>query len=152
MYFMFRVLIVHCSGLSSGRERVRRARVIIALSLATCQYNLEAVREDGREGREKREKRNIEKSRGKGIKERKERKAEEKGRGERYTYERKMDEEGRRSGGRKKRWGKERRERGINANTTKESRKTVLLTIVKFKNPFLNMSNVHVELTGSCNL
>ena len=29
---------------------------------------------------------------------------------------------------------------------------TVLLTIVKFKNPLLNMSNVHVELTGSCNL
>ena len=64
MYFMLRVLIVHCSGLSSGRERVRRARVIIALSLATCQYNLEAVRKDGRGGREKKEKGNIEKSRG----------------------------------------------------------------------------------------
>ena len=62
MYFMFRVLIVHCSGLSSGRERVRRARVIIALSLATCQYNLEAMRKDGREGGEKREKGNVEKS------------------------------------------------------------------------------------------
>ena len=44
------------------------------------------------------------------------------------------------------------RGRGINANTTKKGRKTALLTIVKFKDPFLNMSNVHVELTGSCNL
>ena len=53
---MFRVLIVHCSGLSSGRERVRRARVIIALSLATCQYNLEAMRKEReRRGREERE-------------------------------------------------------------------------------------------------
>ena len=51
MYFMLRVLIVHCSGLSSGRERVRRARVIIALSLATCQYNLEAVREERERGK-----------------------------------------------------------------------------------------------------
>ena len=43
-------------------------------------------------------------------------------------------------------------EEGINANTTKESKKIVQLTIVKFKDPFLNMSNVHVELTGSYNL
>ena len=49
--FYVQSLIVHCSGLSSGRERVRRARVIIALSLATCQYNLEAMRKDGREER-----------------------------------------------------------------------------------------------------
>ena len=48
--------------------------------------------------------------------------------------------------------GEGERERGINANTAKESRKTALLTIVKFKDPLLNMSNVHVELTGSCNL
>ena len=48
--------------------------------------------------------------------------------------------------------GRRRGRRGIDANTTKREQETILLTIVKFKNPFLNMSNVHVELTGSCNL
>ena len=121
MYFMFRVLIVHCSGLSSGRERVRRARVIIALSLATCQYNLEAMRKARREGGEKREKGNVEKSREKGIKQRKEGK-------ERYTYEREMDEEGGKWR-KKEEMGKREEGKGkggrINANTTKESRNCI---------------------------
>ena len=43
------VVIVHCGSLSSGRERVSRARVIMALSLATCQYNFIAVCMEGRE-------------------------------------------------------------------------------------------------------
>ena len=121
MYFMFRVLIVHCSGLSSGRERVRRARVIIALSLATCQYNLEAMRKDGREGGEKREKGNVEKSRGReqsrGRRERWKRKGDGQGGKEKW---RKKEEMGKREEGKGRGRG-----RGINANTTKESRNCI---------------------------
>ena len=99
---MFRVLIVHCSGLSSGRERVRRARVIIALSLATCQYNLEAMRKDGREGGEKREKGNIEKRKRK--KRRKERggNKEEGGKGRGREEEVEEEEMGKREEGKGK--------------------------------------------------
>ena len=130
---MFRVLIVHCSGLSSGRERVRRARVIIALSLATCQYNLEAMRKDGREGGEKREKGNIEKRKRK--KRRKERGGNKeeggKGRGREEVEEERRDGEER--GGKGKGRG---RGRGINATTTKESRKLYYLRSSSLRIPF----------------
>ena len=60
-------------------------------------------------------------------------------------------EEERRDG--KKRGGKGRREReGNQSDYNQREQETVLLTIIKFKDPFLNMSNVHVELTSSCNL
>ena len=109
------------------------------------------MRKARREGGEKREKGNVKESREKGIKQRKEGK-------ERYTYEREMDEEGGKWR-KKEEMGKREEGKGKGGGEIEESMQiqpkragTVLLTIVEFKNPLLNMSNVHVELTSSCNL
>ena len=73
---------------------------------------------------------------------------EEKGR---WTRREEVEEERRDGEKRREREREGERERN-QCDYNQREQETVLLTIIEFKNPLLNMSNVHVELTSSCNL